>query len=136
MQYQVEEILRDLDSSKKDNQILLNKLKIQDSIINLLNKENKFLSDLYKEKPQKDRGIYFISYICGYYSVSLEKLKEDDRNGKLPYIRQLLYYFLYYHFGWSVPEISNYMVRNTGTVQTSVLSATTANITKRAIFDL
>lgn len=104
-----DELLLELQELKKDNSQLIKKLKDQDLVIDFLRKENKYLLPLYTCKLPKEKAIYFMSYLCSYYKVSLEDLKGSSRKGTLPFVRQISCYFLSNHFDWSIYDIRDYL---------------------------
>lgn len=104
-----EDLLLELQEVKKDNVNLIKKLKDQESIIDFLRKENKYLLPLYACKLPKDKAIYFMSYICAHYKISIDQVISNSRKGNLPYVRQISCYFLSKHFDWSIYDIRDYL---------------------------
>lgn len=113
-------LLKRIEDLEKDNEILFNKLKEQDLIVDFLRKENKYLLPLYTCKLPKAKGIYFMSYICSYYKVSIEKIKGNSRQGILPYVRQISSYFLMNHFDWTRDEVKDYIECDRTTIYHSI----------------
>jgi chromosomal replication initiation ATPase DnaA len=116
--------LRELEQKVKSleshNEALITKLKDQESIVDFLRKENTALLPLYTCKLPKDKAIYFMNYLCGYYKFSMEDLKGNSRKGKLPYCRQVASYFLMKHFDWTKREVTNFLECDRTTIYHSI----------------
>lgn len=91
----------------------------KDLFISALAEENKYLLNIYKENIEKDRHLFFISYICSYYKVSKEDLESNSRKAPLPYIRQIVSYVLDFHFGMTHQSISEILKCDRSTVATN-----------------
>lgn len=102
-------LLKRIKELEEDNQLLLKKLKDQEQIVDFLRKQNKYLLPLYTCKLPKDKAIYFMSYLCSYYKVSIDQIIGDLRITPLPYIRQISCYFLIKHFDWTIYEVRDYL---------------------------
>lgn len=102
-------LLKRIKELEEDNQLLLKKLKDQEQIVDFLRKQNKYLLPLYTCKLPKDKVIYFMSYLCSYYKVSIDQIIGDLRITPLPYIRQISCYFLIKHFDWTIYEVRDYL---------------------------
>lgn len=102
-------LLKRIEELEKDNELLLNKLKDQEQIVDFLRKQNKYLLPLYNCKLPKEKAIYFMSYLCSQYKVSIDKIVGNSRVAPLPYVRQLSCYFLLKHFDWTVYDIKDYL---------------------------
>jgi chromosomal replication initiation ATPase DnaA len=104
-----------LSELKKLQQVIQEK----DLFISALAEENKWLLGVYKENVEKDRHLFFISYICSYYKVSREDLESNSRKAPLPYIRQIISYVLDFHFGMTHQSISEILKCDRSTIATN-----------------
>jgi len=104
------ELEEKVKSLEEHNQKLIARLKEQESIVDFLRKENAALLPLYTCKLPKDKAIYFMTYVCNYYKVTMDDVMGSSRKGILPYVRQIFCYFLSIHFDWSVGEIKEYLI--------------------------
>lgn len=94
-----------------DNEGLLKKLEERDDIIDFLHSENKILLDAILLKVTEDKYELFLAYICAYYKVSMDTIKNGGATKPLPYIRQVICYFLNTVFDMTllkIKEILNY----------------------------
>ena len=63
--------------------------------------------------------------ICEYKQASIDRVLSDTRQQYFCSIRQLIWSFAYYHFGYSYPQIAAFSNRDHTTVITGVKRVTT-----------
>lgn len=110
-----------LDELEAENNELKAESAKKDELMKSLLEENKLLNTAVPLTSNKDYYELFIMYIRCLYKVTLEDIRGNSREGKLPYIRQILCYFLYETYGLKLTEIA--VVLNYGdhsTVSTNI----------------
>ncbi len=102
-----------LEGYNKDIEIELKeaneKIKAMSDIISFLRKENVELYKMVEIKVTKEKSEFFLRYILNFYNIDKEALADRNRTKPLPFIRQIISYFLHRYFGWSMREIADYL---------------------------